>query len=95
MTALKRDVGVLEKGEKLDSTALAGKWAPSIGGSFDVSTHLGKNIARALLATIREKGVGESDQQYDKMAFSLYKSNYLIPLRETIDIVEKHMSKRK
>jgi len=93
LTALKHDVGVLEKGEKLDSTA--GKWAPSIGGSFDVSTHLGKNIGRALLATIREKGVGESDQQYDKMAFSLYKTNYLIPLRETIDIVEKHMSKRK
>ena len=86
---------MLEKGEKLDSTALAGKWAPSIDCSFDVSTHLEKKIARALLATIHGKGVGESDKQYDKTTFGLYESNYLIPLRENIDIVERHMSKRK
>ena len=89
------DVGVLEKKEKLDSTALAGKWAPTIGGSFDMSTQLGKNIARALLATVREKGVGESNELYDKKAFCSYQSKYLTPLRETIDIVERHMSKRK
>jgi len=82
----------LDKKEKLESTALAGKWAPSIGGSYDLSTQLGRSIARSLF---REKTAGETAQDYDKKAFISYQSKYLSPLRETIDIVEKHMSKRK
>jgi len=92
ISALKHDVEVLDKKEKLESTALAGKWAPSIGGSYDRSTQLGRSIARSLF---REKTVGELAQDYDKKAFISYQSKHLSPLRETIDIVEKHMSKRK
>ena len=76
----------------MESTALAGKWAPSIDGSFDLSTQLGRSIARSLF---REKTTGESTKDYDKMAFSSYQKKYLSPLRDEIDIVEKHMSKRK
>ncbi len=76
----------------MEWTDLAGKWAPSIGGSFDLSTQLGRSIARSLF---REKIADESAQDYDMMAFSSYESKYLDPLRDTIDIVEKQMSKRK
>jgi len=75
--------------------AFAGKWAPSIGGSFDVSTQLGKNIARAVYSTVSKRGNDETDQQYDKKAFNSYQSEYLTPLRSTIGIVERAMSKRK
>ena len=83
---------MLDKKEKLESTALAGKWAPSIGGSYDLSTQLGRSIARSLF---REKTADESAKEYDRKAFSSYQKKYLGPLRDTIDIVEKHMSKRK
>ena len=76
----------------MESTALAGKWAPSIDGSFDLSTQLGRSIARSLF---REKTADESAKEYDRKAFSSYQKKYLGPLRDTIDIVEKHMSKRK
>ena len=76
----------------MESTALAGKWAPSIDGSFDLSTQLGRSIARSLF---REKTADESAKEYDMKAFSSYQKKYLSPLRDTIDIVEKHMSKRK
>ncbi len=83
---------MLDKKERLESTALAGKWAPSIGGSYDLSTQLGRNIARSLF---REKTAGETVQDYDKKAFISYQSKYLVPLRDEIAIVEKYMSKRK
>lgn len=58
-------------------TVLAVQWAPAIGSSIDASTQLGKTIARSLYSTVREKGIGESNQQYDKEAFSSYRTNYL------------------
>jgi len=55
---------------------LAGKWAPSIDGSFDLSTQLGRSIARFLF---REKTVDEPAIDYDRKAFSSYQKKVLGP----------------
>lgn len=94
-SALKRDKDALVKEKRLTTTALAGKWAPSIGSSIDLHTSLGKNIARSLYASIRQKNADEAETDYDKQAFINYRKEYLTPLRASINVPERLMSKRK
>ena len=49
VSALKHDKELLLKEKHLPSTALVGKWSPTIDCSIDIATQLGKNIAKALL----------------------------------------------
>lgn len=94
--ALLRDRETLKRGQGLDSTALAGKWAPSIGGAIDKKTDLGKAVARALYASSAEPGK-ETQQSMtsDQLAFILYRKEFLTPLRKCIKVPEVDMSSNK
>jgi len=94
-SALKRDKEVLEKDKSLPKTALAGKWAPAIGGSIDAVTSLGKNIARSLYSMTFQRDPKESDLDYDKKAFIYYRKEFLAPLRASINVPERTMSMKK
>lgn len=95
-SALKRDKEVLEKDKSLPKTALVGKWAPAIGGSIDSVTSLGKNIARTLYSMAYQHDAKESDYtDYDTKAFIYYRKEFLTPLRASINVPERTMSKKK
>ena len=92
--ALKQDKETLTKDKKLPSTALSGKWAPTIDGDIDLSTSLGKNIARSLYSS---KFTVESEWTLNdkKKAYSLYRKEYLTPLRAYVHVPETLMSNKK
>ncbi|XP_046652378.1 uncharacterized protein LOC124343193 isoform X2 [Daphnia pulicaria] len=94
-SALKRDKEVLEKEKSLPKTALAGKWAPAIGGSIDSVTSLGKNVARSLYSSTHQRDAKESDSDYDIKAFIYYRKEFLTPLRASINVPERTMSMKK
>ncbi|EFX73537.1 hypothetical protein DAPPUDRAFT_325074 [Daphnia pulex] len=89
------DKEALEKDKCLPKTALAGKWAPAIGGSIDSVTPLGKNIARALYSMAHQRDANESDSDYDTKAYIYYRKEFLTPLRTSINVPEQTMSKKK
>ena len=94
-SALKRDKEALDKDKCLPMTALAGKWAPAIGGSIDSTTSLGKNIARTLYSMTHQRDGKESDSYFDAKAFIYYRKEFLTPLRASIKVPEQTMSKKK
>lgn len=73
-------------------TALVGKWAPTIGGSIDCCTSLGKNIARALYSSFYQRAANESEMDFDTKAYVHYRKNFLTPLRISIKVPERLMS---
>jgi hypothetical protein len=94
-STLKHDKEALEKDKCLPKTALAGKWAPAIGGSIDSVTSLGKNIARALYSMAHQRDANETDSDYDTKAYIYYRKEFLTPLRTSINVPEQTMSKKK
>ena len=92
-TALKQDKEMLTKDKKLPSNALAGKWAPSINGAIDLSTSLGKNIARSLYSS--KFSVKEWTPEDKKKAYNFYRKEYLTPLRAYVHVPETFMSSKK
>ena len=94
-TTLIRDKDALMKDKRLPTIALAGKWAPSIDGSIDSHTALGKNIARSLYASNHKKNAEESETDFDTKATIQYRKEFLTPLRTSINVPERLMSKRK
>ena len=93
VSALKRDKESLDEKKSLPMNALAGKWSPTIDGSVDFTTALGKNIARELYSMAHQRK--ESDSEFDKKAFIFYRKEFLTPLRTAIEIPEQSMSKKK
>lgn len=91
---LKRDKDMLKNEKYLPMTALVGKWAPTIGGSIDCHTSLGKNIARALYSSFHQRTANESELEFDKKAFLLYRKEFLAPLRIAIKVPERLMSNK-
>lgn len=89
---LKRDRDMLNKNKCLPMTALVGKWAPTIGGSIDCCTSLGKNIARALYSSFYQRAANESEMDFDTKAYVHYRKNFLTPLRISIKVPERLMS---
>lgn len=94
-SALIHDKEILVKEKTLHATALAGKWAPAIGGSIDFFTELGKSIARSLYSSVHQLDNDETQLEFDIKAFTYYRKLFLTPLREAISVPERLMSKRK
>ncbi|KAI9555300.1 hypothetical protein GHT06_017815 [Daphnia sinensis] len=91
---LTRDKDMLDRNKCLPMTALVGKWAPTIGGSIDRCTSLGKNIARALYSSLYQRAANESELDFDTKAYAHYRKNFLTPLRITIKVPERLMSQK-
>ena len=93
--ALKRDVENLETNKRLDTTSLAGKWAPTLYGAIDEATGLGKSIARALYVPDQEPDSKKLKLAHkDLPAFNKYRDT-LNSLRSSINAPERAMSAKK
>jgi hypothetical protein len=93
--SLKIDQALLNSTRSLPSTALCGKWSPTIGCSVDSHTALGKNIASALFPSYDHRREGETDRAFLSRIFIAYRKEYLIPLRKAIAVPESLMSRNK
>ena len=90
---LKEDKETLVSTNCLPTTALCGKWAPTLNCSIDSNTLLGRNIVRALFPAEGNRRVNETDEAFfDRMKIA-YRKVYLNPLREAIKVVEAQMSR--
>ncbi|CEG78905.1 hypothetical protein RMATCC62417_13441 [Rhizopus microsporus] len=75
--------------------SLAAKWAPSLGNCHDKHTFLATSIAELLFPPKSHQGPGESREHYLNKVRDLYRKQYLIPLREAIDLVEHYLKEGK
>ena len=90
---LKEDKETLVSTNCLPTTALCGKWAPTLNCSIDSNTLLGRNIVRALFPAEGNRRGNETDEAFfDRMKIA-YRKVYLNPLREAIKVVEAQMSR--
>jgi Domain of unknown function (DUF2828) len=78
----------------LPTTALCGKWAPTLNCSIDSHTLLGRNIVRALFPAEGNRRVNETDEAFFDRIKIAYRKVYLNPLREAIKVVEAQMSRK-
>ena len=93
VAALKHDKETFIKDKKLPLTALASKWAPTIDGAIDLSTSLGKSIARSLFSS--SFPVQDWTPNENKKAHDFYRKEYLTPLRACVHSPETLMSSKK
>jgi Domain of unknown function (DUF2828) len=91
---LKEDKETLVSTNCLPTTALCGKWAPTLNCSIDSHTLLGKNIVRALFPAEGNHRVDETEKSFFDRIKIAYRKEYLIPLREAIKVVEAQMSRK-
>ena len=94
-TALQHDKKTFTEKKSLPTSALAAKWAPTIGDSIDLHTSLGKNIARSLYRSDQVASSINSKLEFDQKAFVSYRIQYLTPLRTAIGVPERLMSRKK
>ncbi|KAI8990099.1 hypothetical protein BDB01DRAFT_848190 [Pilobolus umbonatus] len=75
--------------------SLAAKWAPSLYGSHDKHTFLATSIGEILFPPKSFQDKGESREHYLNKVRNMYRKEYLIPLREALDIIEHYKNAAK
>ncbi|CAO3663541.1 hypothetical protein CU097_010674 [Rhizopus azygosporus] len=70
--------------------SLAGKWAPSLYQSHDKHTFLATSIAELLFPPEKHQDDGESREHYLNKIRDLYRKQYLVPLRDALDLIEHY-----
>ncbi|KAI8975333.1 hypothetical protein BDF20DRAFT_976701 [Mycotypha africana] len=75
--------------------SLAAKWAPSLSLSHDKHTFLATSIAEILFPPKEHQGKEESRVHYLNRVRDRYRKQYLVPLREALDLTEHYMQEGK
>ncbi|OBZ87094.1 hypothetical protein A0J61_04851 [Choanephora cucurbitarum] len=70
--------------------SLAAKWAPSLGNSHDKHTFLATSIAEVLFPPETYQDKEETREHYLNEARDRYRKQYLIPLRNALDLIDHY-----